>query len=39
LDVSVLDMAFYPVPVEVLGDLLFLGLSSVILFFLFGSAI
>jgi hypothetical protein len=39
LDVSVLDMAFYPVPMEVLGNLLFFGLSSIILFFLLGSAI
>jgi ABC-type Co2+ transport system permease subunit len=39
LDVGVLDMAFYPVPMEVLGNLLFFGLSSVILFFLLCIAI
>jgi hypothetical protein len=39
LDMSVLDMAFYPIPVKVLGNLLFFGFSSVILFFFLGSAI
>jgi hypothetical protein len=36
---SVLDMAFYPVPMEVLGNLLFFSLRSIILFFFLGSAI
>jgi hypothetical protein len=39
LDVSVLDMAFYPVPVKVSGNLLFLSLGSIVLLFLLGSAI
>jgi hypothetical protein len=39
LDVSVLDMAFYPIPVKVLGNLLFFSFSSVILFFFLSSAI
>jgi hypothetical protein len=39
LDVSVLDMAFYLIPVEVLGNLLFFSFSSVILFFLLSFAI
>jgi hypothetical protein len=39
LDMSVFDMAFYPVPVEIRGDLLFLGPGSAILLFLFGPAI
>jgi hypothetical protein len=39
LDVSVLDMAFRPVPMEVLGDLLFFSLCSVVLLLFFGFAI
>jgi hypothetical protein len=39
LDMSIFDMAFYPVPVKVHGNLLFLGPDSAILLFLFGPAI
>jgi hypothetical protein len=39
LDVSISDMAFYPVPVQVPGNLLFLGLDSVILLLFLSSAI
>jgi hypothetical protein len=39
LDVSVLDMAFYPIPMKVLGNLLFFGFSSIILFFFLSSTI
>jgi hypothetical protein len=39
LDVSILDMAFYLVPVKVSGNLLFFSFGSVILFFFLGSAI
>jgi hypothetical protein len=39
LDMSIFDMAFYPVPVKVHGNLLFLGSDSAILLFLFGPAI
>jgi hypothetical protein len=39
LDVSIFDMAFYPVPVKVHGNLLFLGLDYAILLFLLGSAV
>jgi hypothetical protein len=36
---SIFDMAFYPVPVKVPGNLLFLGLDSIILLFFLGSAV
>jgi hypothetical protein len=39
LDVSVLDMAFYPVPMKVPGNLLFLSLSFIILLLFLGSAV
>jgi hypothetical protein len=39
LDMSIFDMAFYPVPVKVHGDLLFLNPDSAILLFLFSPAI
>jgi hypothetical protein len=39
LDMSIFDMAFYPVPVKVPGNLLFLGLDSAILLFFLGSAV
>jgi hypothetical protein len=41
LNVSIFDVAFYPVPVKVHGDLLFLGPDTAILLyiFLFGPAI
>jgi hypothetical protein len=39
LDMSILDMAFYPIPMKVLGNLLFFSLRSIILFFFLGSAI
>jgi hypothetical protein len=36
---SIFDMAFYPVPVKVPGNLLFLSLDSVVLLFFLGFAI
>jgi hypothetical protein len=39
LDMSIFDMAFYPVLVKVHGSLLFLGPDSAILLFFFGPAI
>jgi hypothetical protein len=39
MDMSIFDMAFYPVPVKVHGNLLFLGPDSAILLFFFGPAI
>jgi hypothetical protein len=36
---SISDMAFYPVPVEVLRNLLFFGLDSAILLFFLGFAV
>jgi hypothetical protein len=39
LDVIIFDMAFYPVPVKVPGNLLFLSLDSVVLLFFLGSTI
>jgi hypothetical protein len=39
LDVSILDMAFFPVPMEVLGNLLFFSLGALVLLLLFGLAI
>jgi hypothetical protein len=39
LDVSIFDMAFYPVPVKVHGNLLFLGSDYAILLFLLGSTV
>jgi hypothetical protein len=36
---SIFDMAFYPVPVKVHGDLLFLGPDSAILLFFLGPTV
>jgi hypothetical protein len=39
LDMTVLDMAFFPIPIEVLGNLLFFSLGALVLLLLFGFAI